>query len=128
MSQSNAIWIRFILFTTVRIHRPNMNIKNKGGKNNKKKGLLKSKITTKQHSFNFTVGQIYCKYQIHSPVLYVCSAKRQEFVQEKKAARKTVLHYFFVTKSSSTLFNTLRTGSFKLFKRPFPEFLTILTL
>ena len=24
--------------------------------------------------------------------------------------------------------NTLRTGSFKLFKRPFPEFLTILTL
>ena len=25
-------------------------------------------------------------------------------------------------------FNTLRTGSFKLFKRPFPEFLTILTL
>ena len=26
------------------------------------------------------------------------------------------------------LFNTLRTGSFKLFKRPFPGFLTILTL
>jgi len=25
-------------------------------------------------------------------------------------------------------FNTLRTGSFKLFKRPFPGFLTILTL
>jgi len=27
-----------------------------------------------------------------------------------------------------TVFNTLRTGSFKLFKRPFLEFLTILTL
>jgi len=27
-----------------------------------------------------------------------------------------------------TSFNTLRTGSFKLFKRPFPGFLTILTL
>jgi len=27
-----------------------------------------------------------------------------------------------------SLLNTLRTGSFKLFKRPFPEFLTILTL
>ena len=27
-----------------------------------------------------------------------------------------------------TEFNTLRTGSFKLFKRPFPGFLTILTL
>jgi len=26
------------------------------------------------------------------------------------------------------LLNTLRTGSFKLFKRPFPGFLTILTL
>jgi len=26
------------------------------------------------------------------------------------------------------VFNTLRTGSFKLFKRPFPGFLTILTL
>jgi len=26
------------------------------------------------------------------------------------------------------LINTLRTGSFKLFKRPFPELLTILTL
>jgi hypothetical protein len=26
------------------------------------------------------------------------------------------------------MFNTLRTGSFKLFKRPFPGFLTILTL
>jgi len=26
------------------------------------------------------------------------------------------------------LINTLRTGSFKLFKRPFPRFLTILTL
>ena len=31
-------------------------------------------------------------------------------------------------KSHGTLVNTLRTGSFKLFKRPFPGFLTILTL
>jgi len=30
--------------------------------------------------------------------------------------------------SGSLIFNTLRTGSFKLFKRPFPGFLTILTL
>jgi hypothetical protein len=29
---------------------------------------------------------------------------------------------------SSGFLNTLRTGSFKLFKRPFPGFLTILTL
>ena len=29
---------------------------------------------------------------------------------------------------SSSDVNTLRTGSFKLFKRPFPGFLTILTL
>ena len=30
--------------------------------------------------------------------------------------------------SSLNVINTLRTGSFKLFKRPFPGFLTILTL
>jgi len=35
----------------------------------------------------------------------------------------------YVNDSSGYInFNTLRTGSFKLFKRPFPGFLTILTL
>jgi len=34
----------------------------------------------------------------------------------------------FVTVHCRGYVNTLRTGSFKLFKRPFPGFLTILTL
>ena len=34
----------------------------------------------------------------------------------------------FQMRVSSTFLNTLRTGSFKLFKRPFPGLLTILTL
>ena len=40
------------------------------------------------------------------------------------------MHDFRKNLSTDThcLFNTLRTGSFKLFKRPFPGFLTILTL
>jgi len=33
-----------------------------------------------------------------------------------------------MTTLGTVLFNKLRTGSFKLFKRPFPGFLTILTL
>ena len=38
-------------------------------------------------------------------------------------------HYrHFSIAIESLCFNTLRTGSFKLFKRPFPGFLTILTL
>jgi len=48
--------------------------------------------------------------------VYKGAEKRQQSTQQ-------LLHY--------TLFrhvNTLRTGSFKLFKRPFPGFLTILTL
>ena len=37
-------------------------------------------------------------------------------------------HYpIYVVFNYYSLFNTLRTGSFKLFKRPFPGFLTILT-
>jgi hypothetical protein len=35
---------------------------------------------------------------------------------------------FFVHQRIVSTVNTLRTGSFKLFKRPFPGFLTILTL
>ena len=35
---------------------------------------------------------------------------------------------FTVYKTDEVKFNTLRTRSFKLFKRPFPGFLTILTL
>jgi len=39
------------------------------------------------------------------------------------------VHYVHYVKQSVDLFNTLRTGSFKLFKSPFPGFyLTILTL
>ena len=34
----------------------------------------------------------------------------------------------FGFRKTATAVNTLRTGSFKLFKRPFPGFLTILTL
>jgi len=37
-------------------------------------------------------------------------------------------YYKFGSPGVVTVFNTLRTGSFKLFKRPLPGFLTILTL
>jgi hypothetical protein len=36
--------------------------------------------------------------------------------------------FFLLDDSTASEFNTLRTASFKLFKRPFPGFLTILTL
>jgi len=36
--------------------------------------------------------------------------------------------YYATRPTVDVLLNTLRTGSFKMFKRPFPEFLTILTL
>ena len=38
------------------------------------------------------------------------------------------LYVFLIPDSKLQMLNTLRTGSFKLFKRPFPGFLTILTL
>jgi len=40
----------------------------------------------------------------------------------------SILNFQFVLWTERSALNTLRTGSFKLFKRPLPEFLTILTL
>jgi len=39
-----------------------------------------------------------------------------------------ILYEFCYRKMVHCYFNTLRTGSFELFKRPFPGFLTILSL
>jgi hypothetical protein len=39
-----------------------------------------------------------------------------------------ILHILSILTGPNIFLNTLRTGSFKLFKRPFPGFLTILTL
>jgi len=39
-----------------------------------------------------------------------------------------VYHRSFIISDINMFLNTLRTGLFKLFKRPFPGFLTILTL
>jgi len=51
----------------------------------------------------------------------ICVSDRSSFSQEKYAL-KGMQHF------AQNIINTLRTGSFKLFKRPLPGFLTFLTL
>jgi hypothetical protein len=62
-------------------------------------------------------------FQVHTLLSQIPTALRQDSaVLMKLAPNELVLVDF------DSLVNTLRTGSFKLFKRPFPGFLTILTL
>ena len=62
------------------------------------------------------------------PYLYICTLL---YFNERQAMARINIEYCLCTAQLHTNrphLNTLRTGSFKLFKRPFPGFLTILTL
>ena len=55
--------------------------------------------------------------------------RRSARISRKDKIRNNIIEQKMnVTRSLLDDINTLRTGSFKLFKRPFPGFLTILTL
>ena len=63
-------------------------------------------------------------------VLLVISKKTEHMMKSKYSAKDEKLINVMsclVAETCWAVFNTLRTGSFKLFKRPFPVFLTILT-
>jgi hypothetical protein len=59
-----------------------------------------------------------------------CYAIKNSYYRTQSLTRTFILYLSqrFVPHTVVNAFNTLRTGSFKLFKRPFPGFLTILNL
>jgi len=57
--------------------------------------------------------------------MYTVRSMKSRLQKKTRASRR---QYTKSWEGNYCLFNTLRTGSFKLFKRPFPGFLTILTL
>ena len=77
------------------------------------------------------IGYVITANKITANLLINRSSKRSVGLVIKSGSNPAVIYYGATGNSWDTEvanFNTLRTGSFKLFKRPFPGFLAILTL
>ena len=64
----------------------------------------------------------------HDNCMHGIVAVEMQGLHNKVRRTVVIFTYRTPTRELYLAFNTLRTGSFKLFKRPFPGFLTILTL
>ena len=69
---------------------------------------------------NAVVYSLFNKPQFYKSMLHNIA---EIWIYLRSGIRKTSMHIAIEIR-----LNTLRTGSFKLFKRPFPGFLTILTI
>ena len=79
-------------------------------------------------SYQYYTLRVQCIDQMYK---HFFKKEKQMHLSVRTYVRRRLLrHKITLTHSSAflSLFNTLRTGSFKMFKRPFPGFLTILTL
>jgi len=83
--------------------------------------IWSSHILTKYVNFQHCASYITNKFTVKSPKM-LCV-----FLLLFTGLEAPILHTNYCKNLTLTL-NTLRTGSFKLFKRPFPDFLTIWTL
>ena len=93
---------------------------------------LKNRTYFLRLAFQFKFNTVHFRYKrlIHVTLHPFSSLSYDRSKASSKASSPhSLIQSFFLQKRvSSPFLNTLRTGSFKLFKRPFPGFLTILTL